>query len=172
VIVRAERAEDDDDAIAAVVEAAFGSPDEARLVERFRASAGYLPELALVAEDGGEVVGHVLFTLTELVDGTSILMLSPLAVRPDRQRTGIGTALVREGLRLSAERTEPLVIVEGDPRYYSRFGFVAASTLGLERPYESIPEAAFQAQRLPAYVETARGRVVYPPPLAPFYERK
>ena len=172
MIVRAERAEDDDDAIAAVVEAAFGSPGEARLVERFRASAGYLPELALVAEDGGEVVGHVLFTLTELVDGTSILMLSPLAVRPDRQRTGIGTALVREGLRLSAERTEPLVIVEGDPRYYSRFGFVAASTLGLERPYESIPEAAFQAQRLPAYVETARGRVVYPPPLAPFYERK
>ena len=171
MIVRAERAEDDD-AIAAVVEEAFGSPDEARLVERFRASAGYLPELALVAEDGGEVVGHVLFTLTELVDGTRILMLSPLAVRPDRQRTGIGTALVREGLRLSAERTEPLVIVEGDPRYYSRFGFVAASMLGLERPYESIPESAFQALRLPAYVETARGRVVYPPPLAPFYERK
>ena len=171
MIVRAERAEDDD-AIAAVVEAAFGSPDEARLVERFRASAGYLPGLALVAEDGGEIVGHVLFTLTELVDGTSILMLSPLAVRPDRQRTGIGTALVREGLRRSVERAEPLVIVEGDPRYYSRFGFVAASTLRLERPYESIPEAAFQAQRLPAYVETARGRVVYPPPLAPFSERK
>lgn len=171
MIVRGERAEDDD-AITAVVEAAFGSPDEARLVEGFRASGGYLPELALVAEDGGEVVGHVLFTLTELVDGTSILMLSPLAVRPDRQRTGIGTALVREGLRLSAERTEPLVIVEGDPRYYARFGFVAASTLGLERPFESIPEAAFQAQRLPAYVETARGRVVYPPPLAPFYEPK
>jgi putative acetyltransferase len=169
VIVRAERAEDHE-AIAAVVEAAFGSPDEARLVESFRASAGYLPELALVAEVDSDVVGHVMFTLTELADGTSILMLSPLAVRPDRQRTGIGTALVREGLRASAERTEPLVIVEGDPRYYSRFGFVAASELGLERPYESIPEAAFQALRLPAYVERVRGRVVYPPPLTPFSE--
>jgi len=169
VIVRAERAEDHD-AIASVVEAAFGSPDEARLVERFRASAGYLPELALVATDGDQVVGHVMFTLTELVDGTSILMLSPLAVRPDRQRRGIGSALVRKGLRTSAERAEPLVIVEGDPHYYSRFGFVAASELGLERPYETIPEAAFQAVRLPAYVERARGRVVYPPPLAPFYE--
>jgi putative acetyltransferase len=169
VIVRAERAEDHE-AIAAVVEAAFRSPDVARLVESFRASAGYLPELALVADDDGEVVGHVMFTRAELLDGTSILMLSPLAVRPDRQRTGIGTALVREGLRISAERAEPLVIVEGDPRYYSRFGFVAASELGLERPYETIPEAAFQAVRLPAYVERARGGVVYPPPLAPFYE--
>lgn len=169
MIVRAERAEDNDE-IASVVAAAFGSPDEPRLIEDFRASAGYLPELALVAEDDGEIVGHVMFTLAELADGTSILMLSPLAVRPDRQRTGIGTALVREGLRASAERREPLVIVEGDPRYYSRFGFVAASELGLERPYETIPEAAFQAQPLPGYVERARGRVVYPPALAPFYE--
>lgn len=148
MIVRPER-DDDHESIAAVVEAAFGSPDEARLVEGLRSSAGYLPELALVGEEDAEVVGHVMFTLTELVDGTSILMLSPLAVRPDRQRTGIGTALVREGLRVSAERTEPLVIVEGDPLYYSRFGFVAGS---------------------PAYVEGACGRVVYPPPLAPFYE--
>jgi putative acetyltransferase len=169
VIVRAERAEDHDE-IAAVVEAAFASPDEARLVESFRASPGYLPELALVADEDGEVVGHVMFTLAELVDGTTILMLSPLAGRPDRQGAGIGTALVREGLRISAERDEPLVIVEGDPRYYSRFGFVAASELGLERPYEKIPEVAFQAQALPAYVAQARGRVVYPPPLTPFYE--
>jgi putative acetyltransferase len=169
VNVRAERAEDYE-AIASIVEAAFGSPDEARLIEGFRASPGYLPELALVAEVAGEVVGHVMFTLTELADGTRILMLSPLAVRPDRQRNGIGSALVRKGLRLSAGRTEPLVIVEGDPRYYSRFGFVVASELGLERPYETIPETAFQAVRLPAYIEQARGRVVYPPPLAPFYE--
>jgi len=169
VIIRPERAEDHD-AIASVVEAAFGSPDEARLVESFRASAGYLPDLALVGEDAGQIVGHVMFSLAELIDGTSILMLSPLAVRPDRQRAGVGSALVRKGLRGSAERSEPLVIVEGDPRYYSRFGFVVASELGLERPYETIPEAAFQALRLPAYVERARGRVVYPPPLVPFYE--
>ena len=62
------------------------------------------------------------------------------------------------------------MIVEGNPLYYSRFGFVAASELGLERPYEKIPEAAFQAQPLPAYVEQARRRVLYPPPLTPYYE--
>lgn len=167
MIVRAERG-DDHASIAAVVGAAFGSQDEVELVRDFRASPGYLPGLALVAEDE-EIVGHVMFTLTALEGGPAILMLSPLAVRPDRQRQGIGTALVQEGLRLASERDEPLVIVEGDPRYYSRFGFVPASALGLERPYEAIPEAAFQAQRLPAYDEAARGRVVYPRELARFY---
>jgi putative acetyltransferase len=164
VIVRPERA-DDHSQIAELVLAAFGSPVEPRLVEDLRVSAGYLPELALVADDGdGVLVGHVMFTVTELDDGTAILMLSPLAVRPARQRQGVGSALVHEGLRRAAARDEPLVIVEGDPRYYSRFGFVRASELGLERPHERIPEHAFQALRLPAYDERARGLVHYPPP--------
>jgi putative acetyltransferase len=165
VIVRPERA-DDHARIAALVEAAFESPVQARLVADLRASPGYLPELALVADDG-EVVGHVMFTVTKLEDGTAILMLSPLAVRPDRQRQGVGSALVREGLRRAEERREPVVIVEGDPRYYSRFGFAPASELGLERPHERIPERAFQALSLPAY-DRARtlGRVTYPPAFA------
>jgi len=162
MIVRRECVEDHPQ-IKSLVQAAFESPVEARLIEDLRASPGYVPELALVADEG-DVVGHVMFTVTRLEDGTAILMLSPLAVRPDRQRQGVGSALVREGLRLAGERGELLVIVEGDPRYYSRFGFALASELGLERPHERIPEAAFQALRLPAYDEGARGRVLYPPP--------
>jgi putative acetyltransferase len=54
--------------------------------------------------------------------------------------------------------------VEGDSRYYSRFGFARASELGLERPHDRIPEHAFQGFRLPPYDERARGRVRYPPP--------
>jgi putative acetyltransferase len=162
VIVRPERA-DDHTVIGAVVEAAFGSPVEPRLVEDLRASPGYVPELALVADDG-DVVGHVMFTVTEIEGGPGILMLSPLAVRPDRQRQGIGSRLVEEGLRGCRERSEPVVIVEGDPRYYSRFGFVRASELGIERPHERTPEWAFQALPLPAYDEGVGGRVVYPPP--------
>lgn len=61
------------------------------------------------------------------------------------------------------------MIVEGAPRYYSRFGFVRATELGLERPYASIPEEAFQALPLPAYDDRVRGKVVYPPELARFY---
>jgi N-acetylglutamate synthase-like GNAT family acetyltransferase len=102
------------------------------------------------------LVGHVMFTVTELGDGTAILMLSPLAVLPPRQRHGVGSALVHEGLRRAAARDEPLGIVEGDPRYYSRFGFARASELGLERTNERIPEHAFQALRRP---RTTRRRV-------------
>jgi putative acetyltransferase len=162
VIVRPE-GNDDHAQIAAVVEAAFGSAVEPKLVGDLRASAGYVPGLALVADDG-ELVGHVMFTVTSLEDGTAVLMLSPLAVRPDRQRQGVGSALVREGLRRASVRSEPVVIVEGDPGYYSRFGFTRASELGLERPHERIPEWAFQALRLPGSVEEhALGRVIYPP---------
>jgi putative acetyltransferase len=162
VIVRSER-DDDYAGIAEVVRAAFGSPIEPKLVEDLRASPGYVPELALVADDG-DVVGHVMFTVTHLEDGTPILMLSPLAVRPDRQRTGVGSALVDEGLRRSRDRSEPLIIVEGDPRYYSRFGFSRASELGLQRPHDTTPEFAFQALKLPRYEESVVGRVIYPPP--------
>ena len=159
MIVRPERT-DDHSQIAELVGAAFGSPVEPRLVEALRASDGYLPELALVADDG-VVGGHVMFTVTELEDGTAILMLSPLAVLPPRQRQGVGSALVHEGLLRAAARDEPLVIVEGDPRYYSRFGFTRASELRLEPPNEGVPEHAFQALRLPAY----DGSVCGPRPL-------
>lgn len=164
MIVRPERPEDHA-LISAVVGAAFGSPVEPKLVADLRASPGYLPELALVADDGGgDVSGHVMFTRTRLVDGTPILMLSPLAVRPDRQRQGVGSALVEEGLRRCRERDEPLAIVEGDPRYYSRFGFVQATELGLERPLEATPIWAFQALALPGHRPDVGGKVVYPPP--------
>jgi putative acetyltransferase len=135
------------------------------LVELMRASPGYLPNLALVADDDGDVIGHVMFT-ESTVEGSdaTILILSLLAVRPDRQRRGIGSALVREGLRRAEEHGAPLVIVEGDPRYYSRFGFRRASELGLERPHEQIPEVAFQALPLTDYDPSLRGKVVYPPP--------
>ena len=167
MIVRPERAADYA-AITAVVDAAFGDLDTSRLVADLRASPGSIADLALVAEDDdGDVVGHVMFTVTSLESGDAILMLSPLAVRPDRQRAGVGTALVGAGLEGARRRSEPLVIVEGDPRYYGRFGFVEASSLGLERPYESIPPHAFQALALRR--DHPRGRVTYPPPFDRFY---
>jgi putative acetyltransferase len=165
VIVRAER-RDDFERVAEVVGAAFVSePEVVELVDLLRASPGYVPELALVAEVDGAVVGHVMFTesTVEGADAT-ILILSPLAVQPEHQRQGVGTALVREGLRRCETHGAPLVIVEGDPRYYSRFGFTRASELGLERPHEQTPEFAFQALPLERYDPGLRGRVVYPPP--------
>jgi putative acetyltransferase len=167
VIVRPERAADFD-AIRTVVAAAFGSDVEAKLVDDIRADACYRPGLALVAEDDGAIVGHVMVNHCELRDGDvvhRIGMLSPLAVRPDRQKDGIGSALVRQVCALADEAGDPVVILEGSPRYYPRFGFVDARTLGItiHLPDWAPPEAG-QALALVAYDSSLRGTVVYPPP--------
>ena len=74
-----------------------------------------------------------------------------MAVRPDRQRQGVGTAVVRAAVAAADEHGEPLVLVEGIPAYYQRFGFVSATELGLERPDERIPDQAWLALPLGAY---------------------
>ena len=117
---------DDGDAIRHLVAAAFGRDGEAELVERIRASPEYVPEMALVAEVGGEVVGHVMVSHAVIRnDGGDrrISMLSPLAVHPEHQRSGIGSALVRASLSVADSLGEPLVVLEGDPAYYGRLGF-------------------------------------------------
>lgn len=158
MIVRQERP-GDVAAVAMLVEAAFASPAEARLVERIRASPEYVPELALVADEDGVVVGHTMLSYSDL-EGVSVLQLSPLAVRPDRQRRGIGSALTREALRLADARGEPLVLVLGHPSYYPRFGFRPAASLGLTPPEPGMEEA-FMAIPLSAYDPAIRGRVAF-----------
>lgn len=148
-----------------LVEEAFNDPSVKRLVQLIRASEHWLPELSLVAERDGELVGHVLFSSVDLVTemGTDrILLLSPLAVRPSAQEKGIARALVEAGI-VAADRTGyGVVVLEGDPKLYRRFGFRPATALGIERPSERIPEPAWQAHPLAAYHAGLRGRVSYP----------
>ncbi|MBW3593918.1 MAG: N-acetyltransferase, partial [Actinobacteria bacterium] len=128
-----------------------------------RASDAYVSELAFVADEDGDVVGHTMLSYLAL-EGTDVrvLQLGPMAVRPDRQRQGIGSALVEAALRAADDRAEPLVLVEGVPAYYPRFGFRSASELGLLRPYAEIPDAAWMAVTLSRYDPSIRGRVLYP----------
>jgi len=84
-------------------------------------------------------------------------------VAPHRQRKGIGSALVREALRLADGRGEPLVLVLGHPSYYSRFGFRPASEIGIRPPDPEIPDAAFMAAELRSYDPKLHGRVLFPP---------
>jgi putative acetyltransferase len=120
--------------------------------------------VSLVAEDGGEVVGHVLFSRS-LLDAprrlVQVSVLSPLGVLPERQRQGIGAALVSRGLELMDERGVPVVFLEGDPRYYSRLGFGPGTGLGFRKPSLRIPDAGFQAVRLSAYEPWMSGTLVY-----------
>jgi putative acetyltransferase len=157
----------DHDAVDGVVRAAFSHhPDEvALLVERIRASPHYVPAFALLAEDDSGVVGHVLLSFVQ-VDGGSrpeLLNLSPMSVRPDRQRVGVGSRLIRDVLGRAEAAGEPAVLVEGIPAYYPRFGFERASPLGFVPPHASIPDDAFMVKRLPRYEPSLAGRVVYPP---------
>jgi len=151
--------------IAAVVEGAFGQPDEAKLVDALRRAGHVVPELTLVAEDNGSVVGHVMQSYVTLRsdEDRRVLALAPLAVVPGRQRDGIGGALMRETIRLADERGEPLIVLLGHPAYYPRFGFENARALGIEPPAPAFPDAAFMVRRLSAYESSYRGTVVYPP---------
>ena len=161
----------DHDAIRRVVAAAFGSDAEADLVERIRESPEYEPSMDLVAElDDLGLVGHVMISraLLRSPAGTerSIVMLSPLAVAPAAQGTGVGGALVRAATAIADERGEPLVVLEGNPAYYSRFGFVAAADHGITLPLpEWAPSAAAQVLLLASFDSsdgTLRGTVTYP----------
>jgi putative acetyltransferase len=166
VTIRAERS-DDHRAIAGVVEAAFGSAAEARLVEAIRSSPEFVPDLSLVAECAGRIVGHVMISHAELHEGGArhrIATLSPLAVAPDFQRRGVGSALVREATARADDRGESVVVLEGSPTYYGRLGFEPSAQYGIHiaLPSWAPPEAA-QVLRLRNYDPSIRGRVVYPP---------
>lgn len=156
----------DHDAIAAIVEAAFGDegPSVARIVRDLRADpAAYVPELEYVATIGDAVVGHVMFTWASLEPGRRVLSLSPLAVARAHQRRGIGDALTRRGIADIESRREPLVMVLGHPSYYPKFGFEPALANGIEPPAEAMRSDAFMVLKLSAYDDSWRGRIVYPP---------
>jgi putative acetyltransferase len=165
VTIRAERAEDHT-AIASIVEAAFRSPAEARLVEMIRASSEYRPSLALVAEDASAVVGHVMISgaiLRNDAGDRPIVMLSPLAVAPGRQSAGIGAALVHRVCELAAEEGEPFVVLEGSPIYYGRLGFEPSASYGVTLPLPDWAGAdAAQIRWLGPVDPTINGVVVYP----------
>lgn len=69
--------------------------------------------------------------------------LAPMAVKPDRQKQGIGSSLVERGLEILREQGCPFVIVLGHPEYYPRFGFERASKYGLLSQWEGVPDEAF-----------------------------
>ena len=136
----------------------------AALVDDLRNAAVRGEGLSLVAEEGGEVVGHAMFSPSLLDAPRSLVpvqVLSPIGVLPEHQRQGVGAALIRRGLELLGERGVPLVFLEGSPVYYSRHGFERAADLGFRKPSLRIPDAGFQVFRLPAYEPWMTGTLVY-----------
>lgn len=134
----------DEAAIRSVNEKAFGQTTEADLVEALRRRCP--DRLSLVAEEGGRIVGHILFTPV-VIDGNRPsprgMGLAPMAVLPEHQKGGIGSALVLSGLKILREQACPFVIVLGHPHYYPRFGFVPASRHGLACFWPGVPDEVF-----------------------------
>jgi putative acetyltransferase len=163
VIVRAETSDDHAD-IRRIVDEAFGDTITGDIVDGIRASDRFVPELSLVAVSEGHAVGHVISSYVDVVPGTRrVLQVGPLAVVPSHQRQGVGSALMRETIRIADERGEPLLLIEGSPTYYGRFGFTRADEQGIEMPPESRGPQFFMIRPLGAYDPTLRGRAVYPP---------
>jgi len=162
MLIRAEK-ECDRDAVYAVNKSAFEMPSEADLVDVLRQQAQ--PVVSLVAEENGEVVGHIMFSPVSLSDHPNLKLmgLSPMAVAPVHQRTGIGSALVRSGLDQCRQLDFVAVVVLGHPDYYPRFGFLPSSQFGIDSEYD-VPEEVFMAMELrPEALTGKTGRVRYHP---------
>lgn len=147
-----------------MVARAFGREEEANLVESLREDGCLI--LSLVAEAHGQLIGHVAFSALPLESESGTIVgaaLAPMAVAPEWQRKGVGSAMIQRGLTMCRERKVPAVVVLGSPRYYSRFGFTATAASRLLSPYSG---EAFQAIELTprALQDLGWARVRYPKP--------
>jgi len=156
MIIRDETPEDAA-AVRQVVNVAFGQTDEADLIDALRESGDAV--ISLVAEDDGEIAGHILFSRLQAPE--RCLGLAPVAVAPSRQDQGIGATLVREGLARAKRDGWQAVFVVGEPDYYGRFGFSPAAADKFETAY---PKQYVMALELAPDALTARtGALLYAP---------
>jgi len=142
-------------------ERAFGRPNEADLVDGLRAAGAVV--LSLVAEEAGEVVGHVLCSPVEVSSPAGdyrAVGLGPMSVPPDLQRQGIGAELMREALERLRRAGHQAVMLVGHPNYYPQFGFVDGDRYGLRWEVEA-PAGVFQVLELVPGALAGRGGVVY-----------
>ena len=151
-------------AVYSVVKHAFDSAEHADgneqdLVNALRKSGAFIPELSLVAQLDGEIVGHILFTKA-MVGNTAVLALAPLSVLPAYQRRGIGTALIQEGHRIARTLGYGCSVVLGSAQYYPKAGYSPAESLGIKPPFD-VPSENFMACRLREDAPSVHGVLRY-----------
>ena len=163
--IRPERA-GDIRGIRAVNLAAFQTSTEADLVDVLRDRAH--PCLSLVADEDGVILGHILFSPVTLSAHSELTLmgLAPMAVVPARQRQGIGSALVREGLAVCTGLGVDAVVVLGHAEYYPRFGFTPASRFGLSCEYDVADEIFMAVELEDGVLRGKSGSVSYHPAFA------
>ena len=163
MLIRQENNKDFDQ-VYSVVKKAFqmaehSDGNEQDLVVALRKSDAFIPELSLVAEIDGKIVGHIMFTKIEIGNHTE-LTLAPLAVLPEYQKQGVGAALIKEGHRIAKELGYQYSVVLGSETYYPRYGYIPAKQLGIKAPFEVASEN-FMAIKLQENAEPINGIVKY-----------
>jgi putative acetyltransferase len=152
----------DRQAIRTLEERAFGGPTEADLVERLVSDGTVVLELVAAIDE--RIVGHVLFSRLTIESDAGpfpAVALAPLAVDPDFQGSGVGTALVEDGHRRLEKAGETLSVVLGDPEYYNRFGYSHDRAERLSSDYQGEALQALAWGDAPS-----TGRLVYAAPFA------
>lgn len=130
--------------------AKYSDQTEQLLVAGLRKGDAFVPELSLVAELDGEIIGHIMLTKLLIKNDEKqyeSLALAPVSVLPDYQNKGIGGKLIIESLKIAKKIGFKSVIVLGHAKYYPRFGFKPASIWGIKPPFD-VPDEAFMALEL------------------------
>lgn len=158
--IRTEKKEDGAN-VRVVNVSAFETTSEADLVAALHEQAH--PIISLVADDRGDIVGHIMFSPVALTGHPelNIMGLAPMAVLPEHQRKNIGSSLVRAGLDACTKSGVGAVVVLGHPEYYRRFGFLPSAPFGIGCEYE-VPEDVFMVKELQqGYLRGAAGIIKY-----------
>jgi putative acetyltransferase len=147
MIIRAEKPEDQI-GVRRINTKTFDTDTEANIVDALRKTG--IPLISLVAEENGELAGHILFSPVTLEGHScniSIAGLGPMAVAPAFQRRSIGSMLVKEGLRHCKNTGYEAVCVLGHPDYYPRFGFLPSVNYGIKSEFD-VPVEVFMIKEL------------------------
>lgn len=137
---------------------------EQDFVTRLRGGDNYIPELALVAEDAGCLIGHVMLTKTVIATGdgpVGTLLLAPVSVVLAHRNRGVGSALIRDGFRLARDMGHASVILVGDPAYYTRFGFRPSVDFGIRNAQEIPDQYVLACELLPGALRGITGTITF-----------
>lgn len=161
---------DDYDRVFSVIKEAFKTEPfsdftEQFLVERLRKSDAFIPELSIVAEKAGEIIGHILLTKIKIKNGLhtfNSLALAPVSVMPKYQNKGIGGQLILEAHTKAIELGYKSIILLGHEDYYPRFGYKSASKFDIKLPYDVPDENCMAIELVENGLKGVSGLVEYP----------
>ena len=146
---------------------AFGNrEDESKLIERIRSSDEFIPELSIVAEIDNEIVCHILLSKATVEDQEKesiVIVLAPIAVKPNFQKQGIGSLLIEEGIRRCKALEYGIILLIGHPSYYPRLGFKPARKYGIELKQFEVPDEVFMVYEVEdGKLQNIKGELIYP----------